>query len=170
VVQASYADGITRDVTYEARARLADPRFADFDGTAVRPRTNGQTKLLVSFAGQTLVIPVTVSNSSLPSAISFKLDVMPVFMKAGCNSGTCHGSSRGKDGFRLSLFGFDPEGDYHRLTREQIGRRINLALPEESLIVQKGLGAVQHTGGVRFSTNSGLCQTLIAWLAAGGDQ
>ncbi len=167
VVQASYADGITRDVTYEARARLADPRFADFDGTAVRPRADGHTKLLVSFAGQTLAIPVTVSNSSLPSAISFKLDVMPVFMKAGCNSGTCHGSSRGKDGFRLSLFGFDPEGDYHRLTREQIGRRINLALPEESLIVQKGLGAVQHTGGVRFSTNSGLCQTLIAWLAAG---
>src|SRR6266852_1406506 len=92
---------------------------------------------------------------------------MPVFMKAGCNAGSCHGSSRGKDGFRLSLFGFDPEGDYYRLTREQIGRRINLGLPEESLIIQKGLGAVQHTGGVRFATNSDLCNTLLAWLASG---
>src|SRR4029077_19722164 len=59
------------------------------------------------------------------------------------------------------------DGDYYRLTKEQIGRRINLAIPEESLIVQKGLGAVQHTGGVRFATNSALCQTLIAWLAGG---
>jgi hypothetical protein len=88
-------------------------------------------------------------------------------MKAGCNAGSCHGASRGKDGFRLSLFGYDPEGDYFRLTREQIGRRINLAMPQESLIVQKGLGAVQHTGGVRFGTNSDLCKTLIAWLTAG---
>src|ERR1051326_6982800 len=92
---------------------------------------------------------------------------MPVFMKAGCNAGSCHGSSRGKDGFRLSLFGFDPDGDYYRLTREQIGRRINLAIPQESLIIQKGLGAVQHTGGVRFGTNSDLCKTLLTWLSAG---
>jgi hypothetical protein len=99
--------------------------------------------------------------------LSFKLDVMPVFTRAGCNSGSCHGTSRGKDGFHLSLFGFDPEGDYFRLTGEQIGRRIDLGIPEESLIVQKGLGAVQHTGGVRFLTNSELCQTLIGWLAAG---
>src|SRR6185503_6654547 len=89
------------------------------------------------------------------------------FMKAGCNAGSCHGSSKGKDGFRLSLFGFDPDGDYYRLTRDQIGRRINLAIPEESLIVQKGLGAVQHTGGIRFATNSELHKTLVAWLTAG---
>jgi hypothetical protein len=65
------------------------------------------------------------------------------------------------------LFGYDPEGDYFRLTREQVGRRVNLAIPQDSLIVQKGLGAVQHTGGVRFSTNSDLCKTLVAWLTAG---
>ena len=54
---------------------------------------------------------------------------MPVFMRAGCNTGSCHGAARGKDGFRLSLFGFDPEGDYNRLTREMVGRRVNLAVP-----------------------------------------
>jgi len=228
VVQATYADGITRDVTSHAGYALADPKLARLEpevGRTNRPsssRTNrlsskwdngqfrrsqpprpravpasakkskvseaaapsttvtsatnqvalspladGHTELRVSFEGRTLTVPVTVSNAVVHPPISFKLDVMPVFMKAGCNAGSCHGSSRGKDGFHLSLYGFDPDGDYHRLTREQIGRRINLAIPEESLIVQKGLGAVTHTGGVRFGTNSDLCQTLIAWLAAG---
>jgi hypothetical protein len=128
---------------------------------------DGQTDLRVSYKGRKLSVPLVVSNATNQPPISFKVDVMPVFMKAGCNAGSCHGSSRGKDGFRLSLFGFDPEGDYYRLTREQIGRRINLAIPEESLIIQKGLGAVQHTGGVRFSTNSDLCKTLLNWLNAG---
>ena len=59
---------------------------------------------------------------------SFRLDVMPVFLRAGCNTGSCHGAARGKDGFRLSLFGFDAEGDYNRLTREMTGRRVNLAV------------------------------------------
>src|SRR5438552_3430990 len=95
------------------------------------------------------------------------MDVMPVFMKAGCNSGSCHGSSRGKDGFRLSLFGYDPDGDYFRLTQESVGRRINLAIPEESLIIEKSLGRVPHTGGERFKPESELCKTLLRWLDAG---
>ncbi len=62
---------------------------------------------------------------------------MPVFMRAGCNTGSCHGAARGKDGFRISLFGFDPEGDHFRLTREMIGRRINLAVPSDSTLLEK---------------------------------
>ncbi len=146
---------------------MANSRLARLQRGVVFPVADGKTELRVTFGGRTLSVPVEVSKADTTLPISFKLDVMPVFMKAGCNAGSCHGSSRGKDGFRLSLFGFDPEGDYFRLTREQIGRRINLAIPEESLIVQKGLGAVQHTGGVRFGTNSQLCQTLVTWLSAG---
>ena len=71
---------------------------------------------------------------------------MPVFMKAGCNMGSCHGAARGKDGFRLSLFGFDPDGDHFRLTREISGRRINLALPDESLMIEKPAGKVPAHG------------------------
>src|ERR1035437_1672055 len=167
VVQASYADGITCDVTAEARCAIADPRLAHFEQGAVWPRADGKTELQISYAGRKLAVPVTVTDSATQRPISFKLDVMPVFTKAGCNQGSCHGTSRGKDGFHLSLFGFDPDGDYYRLTREQIGRRVNLALPEDSLIGGKGLGAVQHTGGVRFGTNSGLYSTLVAWLTAG---
>jgi hypothetical protein len=167
VVQATLPDGTTMDVTVHSRYRLKDPRLARIEQGALSPRTNGQTTLTVSYAEHLVEVPVKVAFATNDAALSFSLDVMPVFMKAGCNAGSCHGSSRGKDGFRLSLFGFDPEGDYYRLTREQIGRRINLAVPEESLIVQKGLGMVQHTGGERFKTNSQLCQTLVAWLQAG---
>jgi hypothetical protein len=167
VVQASYADGLTCDVTAQARCMIADRRLARFKQGAVVPLTDGKTELQVTYDGRTLTVPVTITGSATQRPISFKLDVMPVFTKAGCNQGSCHGTSRGKDGFHLSLFGFDPDGDYYRLTREEIGRRVNLALPEESLIVRKGLGAVQHTGGVRFGTNSGLYQTLVTWLADG---
>ncbi|MBC7335952.1 MAG: DUF1549 domain-containing protein, partial [Clostridia bacterium] len=99
--------------------------------------------------------------------LSFRLDVMPVFMRAGCNTGTCHGAARGKDGFRLSLFGFDPEGDYERLIHEVPFRRVNLAVPEDSLILQKAIGAVPHTGGKRFEKDSELYRTLYRWLELG---
>ncbi|HVV01745.1 MAG TPA: DUF1549 domain-containing protein, partial [Verrucomicrobiae bacterium] len=167
VVEAEYADGVTRDITSAAGLALEDSGIVKIDRAVLRPLKNGQTRLRVSFHGHSLSIPIAVTNANFVPPVSFKLDVMPVFLKAGCNAGSCHGTSRGKDGFHLSLFGFDPDGDYFRLTREQIGRRINLAIPEQSLIVQKGLGAVQHTGGVRFATNSDLCQTLIRWLNAG---
>ena len=68
-----------------------------------------------------------------PKPVSFRLDVMPVFFRAGCNSGGCHGAAVGKDGFHLSLFGYDPVGDYYRLTRQIVGRRVDVAVPAESL-------------------------------------
>jgi hypothetical protein len=167
VMQLTGSDGVTHDVTAQAAVAVADPKIAKCENGMVLPVADGKTELRASFEGRTNSISVVVSNAATQPPVSFKLDVMPIFTRAGCNAGSCHGTSRGKDGFHLSLYGFDPDGDYHRLTREQIGRRINLAIPEESLIVQKGLGAVQHTGGVRFATNSDLCQTLIQWLAAG---
>jgi hypothetical protein len=167
VLQATYSDGATRDVSAQAHFKLGDPKIARLDHCLVKPVKDGKTELGISFGGKTLTVPITITSATTNPPVSFKLDVMPVFMKAGCNAGSCHGSSRGKDGFRLSLFGFDPDGDYYRLTREQIGRRVNLAIPQDSLIVQKGLGAVQHTGGVRFATNSAMCQTLLSWLSAG---
>ena len=167
VVQATNPDGVTSDVTTQAVCAVIDSKIAHLEKGVLHPVGNGTTEMRVSFGGHTNLVRITVTNAAIQPPTSFKLDVMPVFTRAGCNAGACHGTSRGKDGFHLSLYGFDPEGDYQRLTREQIGRRINLAIPEESLIVQKGLGAVQHTGGVRFGTNSDLCQTLIRWLKAG---
>ncbi|VTU01791.1 Uncharacterized protein OS=Solibacter usitatus (strain Ellin6076) GN=Acid_5039 PE=4 SV=1: PSCyt2: PSD1 [Gemmataceae bacterium] len=102
-----------------------------------------------------------------PAAPSFRLDVMPVFFRAGCNSGGCHGASRGKDGFRLSLFGYDPAGDYFRLTQQMVGRRVNVAAPEQSLLLLKSIGAVPHTGGTLFDAKSPYYKTLLKWIDAG---
>ncbi|MFM8537053.1 MAG: DUF1549 domain-containing protein [Planctomycetaceae bacterium] len=97
----------------------------------------------------------------------FRRDVMPVFFRAGCNAGTCHGSARGKDGFMLSLFGFDAAGDYRRTVEEMPGRRVNTAVPEQSLLFLKATGSVPHTGGKRFERDSDLARTLLVWIGAG---
>jgi hypothetical protein len=167
VVQAVEADGITRDVTAEAQIRFADEKLVKRDGAVLTPAADGQTTMTVTHGGQTVTIPVTVTRATADRPISFKQDVMPVFMRAGCNAGSCHGAARGKDGFRLSLFGFDPDGDYHRLTREIAGRRLNLAFPEDSLLLEKGAGKVPHTGGEKFREGDEYYTAIYRWLEAG---
>lgn len=167
VVQAVYKSGLTRDVTDESTFVIADTAFVTCESATLAPVADGQTTLTVSFGGHDVAVPIDVQRSSEDPDISFRLDVMPVFMKTGCNQGSCHGAARGKDGFRLSLFGFDPEGDHHRLTREISGRRINLAVPETSLLLEKSVGTVPHTGGTRMSTDSGYYQSLLRWLESG---
>ena len=167
VVQLHQPDGVTRDVTPEATLTVADPSVASLEGVNLQPRKDGATRLDIRFGTQTLQVPVTVERAASNPPVSFKLDVIPTLTKAGCNSGACHGASRGKDGFRLSLFGYDPEGDYQRLTREQIGRRLNLAIPEESLLLEKSLGLVTHTGGERFKKDSASYRTLLRWIQEG---
>ena len=95
-------------------------------------------------------VPVKVAQATVQPPISFRLDVMPVFMRSGCNTGSCHGAARGKDGFRLSLFGFDPEGDHFRLTREMVRPPDQPGRPADSTLLEKATGAVPHTGGKRF--------------------
>src|SRR6202162_1075113 len=95
-----------------------------------------------------------------PRPVSFRLDVMPVLFRAGCNSGGCHGAAICKDGFHLSLFGYDPAGDYYRLTQQIPGRRIDLAVPEQSLLLLKAIGAVPHSGGRRFKHDTEYCNNL----------
>jgi hypothetical protein len=121
----------------------------------------------VEWNGQAVDVPLKVEQAKVDPPVSFRRDVMPVFLKSGCNSGGCHGASRGKDGFRLSLFGYDPEGDHFRLTHEMVGRRINLALPEESMIITKNIGTAPHTGGKVFAKDSEIAKTLLRWLEAG---
>jgi len=167
IVQARYSDGITRDVTALATMKLADPALARLEQGTLHPTADGATELIIEYAGLSAKVPVEVTAATADRPISFHLDVMPTFMRSGCNMGSCHGAARGKDGFRLSLFGFDPIGDHHRLTREISGRRINLALPEASLLVEKSVGKVAHGGGKRFTENGEINATIVRWLKAG---
>ncbi len=167
VVQATYADGITRDVTAQAAITLADPKVARRVGATFYPTADGVTTLTVSHGGKSATLPFKVAQAAVSPPLSFRLDVMPVFMRSGCNTGSCHGAARGKDGFRISLFGFDPDGDHFRLTREMVGRRVNLAVPSDSTMLEKAVGAVPHTGGKRFEVSSELYKTLYGWIEAG---
>jgi hypothetical protein len=170
IVQASYADGITRDVTAQAKVTISDPKIAKIVNLEVLPVGDGKCSIAVEFEGKTTQVPVDVKDAIKDRPISFKLDVMPIFLRNGCNQGGCHGAARGKDGFRLSLFGFDPDGDHYRLTRELNGRRINLAIPEESLLVEKSIGKVPHTGGQKFAVGEQYYNDLVRWVDAGGPQ
>ncbi len=162
---ATRADGVTIDVTKEV-AWTVDGA-ARLEGARLLPSADGETVLKADFGGLHAEVRVAVSHVAEHPPASFRHDVMPVFMRGGCNAGGCHGAARGKDGFRLSLFGFDPAGDYFRLTREQALRRINRALPEESLLIAKATGAVTHTGGKVFEPDSVYAKALRDWIASG---
>jgi hypothetical protein len=167
VAQIVLPDGTTRDVTDQVTLAIRDPNLAKVETNRILPLADGETEVTFTFEGLTAVVPVSISQATLRPATSFNMDVMPVFMKTGCNSGSCHGAARGKDGFRLSLFGFDPAGDYFRLTREMIGRRVNLAIPEASLLMEKPTAKVPHSGGERFKPDDPNYKTLIDWLHNG---
>jgi hypothetical protein len=168
VVLATYEDDTTLDVTPNSVFEFADPSLVSLKARNIfTPVKDGQTELTVKVAGKDVKVPVTVKEAAKDRPISFHLDVMPVFMRENCNTGSCHGSARGQDGFMLSLFGYDPNGDHFRITREMAGRRINLAIPEESLLVAKSIEAVPHTGGKTFDKGSESWKKLVEWVANG---
>ena len=167
VAVATYNDGTTRDITDKVEFETEDPSLVTIEGNLFRPRSDGDTSIKISFHGKSASTPIKITDSEKERPISFRLDVMPVFMRASCNNGSCHGSARGQDGFMLSLFGYDPVGDYHRVTRELSGRRIDLAYPAESLLVEKAIEAVPHTGGKLFNKDSEYHDILVSWLQAG---
>jgi hypothetical protein len=150
IILATDKNAVTRNVTSSVKFTISDPSLTRIEGSTLFPIKDGATTVKISFRGKELTIPVVIKSAVEDRRISFQQDVVPVFTAAGCNTGACHGSARGQDGFMISLFGYDPKGDYQRVTREFAGRRINLALPEESLLLTKAIGTVPHTGGKLF--------------------
>ncbi len=98
---------------------------------------------------------------------AFRNRVQPVLAKLGCSSGACHGAAAGQNGFKLSLRGYDDEGDYLALTRHALGRRIVPSDPGRSLMLLKPTGAVPHKGGKKFEVDSEEYRILSEWIAAG---
>ncbi|HEY7510012.1 MAG TPA: DUF1549 and DUF1553 domain-containing protein [Vicinamibacteria bacterium] len=105
--------------------------------------------------------------AATPGVPSFRNQVIPILTKAGCNSGACHGAAAGKNGFKLTLRGYDPETDYLTLTRQAAGRRTNLFEPARSLLLLKPTRAVPHMGGKRFTVDSPEYAVIASWIAAG---
>src|SRR6516162_239530 len=90
---------------------------------------------------------LVLSAQALPAEkVSFRNEVMAVLSKGGCNQGACHGNQNGKNGFKLSLRGEDPTWDEMALTRDMLGRRVNVQKPDDSLLLQKATATVSHEG------------------------
>src|SRR5262249_32798077 len=133
----------------------------------VRPAAEGTTQLRFTLEGKSVTVPVTVRGLKQKHAVSFVRDVMPILGKTGCNAGTCHGSAQGKNGFQLSLRGYDPQMDHRSLTDDIAGRRFNRAAPDSSLMLLKPSGASPHVGGVVFQPGEPYYEIIRSWIADG---
>jgi hypothetical protein len=168
VVTGKYGDGTVRDLTTVADAKVEPAGVAEVqDGVFLRPKKNGTATLVVSVGGKEARVPVTVAGVDAPAPVSFRHDVIASLNVGGCNAGACHGTPSGKNGFKLSLRGFDPPADFLQLTRDQFGRRTGKHDPEQSLMLLKAVGRVPHEGGQRFAPTSIPGEMLTAWLTEG---
>jgi hypothetical protein len=168
MVNGKYADGSVRDLTAVADARLEPAGIAEIqDGIYLRPLKDGAATLVVKAGGKEARVPVMVAGMDRPTPVSFRRDVVATLNVGGCNMGACHGTPSGKNGFKLSLRGFDPAADYLQLTREQFGRRTDKHDAEQSLMFLKGVGRVPHEGGQRFGAQSLPGEMMLAWLREG---
>ncbi|HYE98362.1 MAG TPA: Ig-like domain-containing protein, partial [Planctomycetota bacterium] len=145
----------------------SDPAVVRVENGAAVPVGNGAATITATSGGRSTTATVKVVDMDRAFARSFRNHVQPVLARFGCSTGACHGAAAGKNGFRLSLRGYDDEGDYRALTRHAMGRRIDLADPSASLLLGKATGAVPHKGGVRFDPGSREFHVLGEWIAAG---
>lgn len=167
LVTAKLSTGDTADVTRMVEAQLSSEVATVSPTGLVQPKTDGQGTLRISLEGKTAEVPVTVKNVAVPARSDYVRDVMPVMSRLGCNQGTCHGSAQGKNGFKLSLRGYDPIFDIRALTDDQASRRVNLASPEDSLMLDKPTGNVPHVGGQLTQPGEAYYEVIKTWIAGG---
>jgi hypothetical protein len=107
------------------------------------------------------------TGSGQAARVTFLRDVAPILNKTGCTAGACHGAAKGKNGFKLSLRGYDPQFDYESLLYDLSGRRFNRADPGKSLMLAKPSQEVAHGGGQRFAKNSDYYKAIFNWISQG---
>jgi hypothetical protein len=179
VVLGSYADGFERDVTGQCRWAVSDPALAAVDGARVAPKADGAFEVRATLGGKTARARVRAAGTREPRPFSFARDVGGILTRRGCNTADCHGSVKGKKGFKLSLGAAYPREDYkwiveggyyHVLTDEQTEPkkpRINRKQPEKSLLLAKPTLAVSHGGGERLAAGSPEYQAVLNWIKGG---
>ncbi len=171
------ADGRKLDVTHLCRFEIADGRVARIEGGVVEGGVigscivegiaEGRTTLRVVLGAMASDVALTVEQFNTYPPVDFASDVMPIFTKGGCNSGGCHGKAGGQNGFKLSIFGFDPRADYNAIVKEARGRRVFPASPRRSLLLTKSMGVIPHGGGRRIAAGSREHEILDHWLHQG---
>jgi hypothetical protein len=148
------------------RIEPADVATVD-DRGLIRPLKNGGAKLLISVGDLQTAVPISVLRLDNPERISFQREIIPILTKARCNSGGCHGKAEGQNGFKLSIFGFDAQADYDAIVRETRGRRVSIANPPSSLLIQKASAQIPHGGAQAIVPDSDRERRLFRWISEG---
>ncbi len=157
-----------RDFTRQAQYTVANPGIVRVtEGGYVRPIGKGETMIAVEANGHKRSIRVTVQDFDAGRPLHFANDIEPLLSRHGCNAGGCHGRASGQNGFKMSLFGFDPAFDYNALVKEARGRRIFPAAPDSSLFLAKASARVPHGGGKRLDPDSEDYRTIRRWITQG---
>jgi hypothetical protein len=156
-----------RDWTHDVQLTSANPKVAEVRGTVVYPIANGESEVVVQHGQLRQSIPVRVTNIDAKRRTAFESEVLVALSKQGCNSGACHGSPSGKNGFRLSLRAFDRPLDELTLIREDFGRRVNRIDPDRSLVLLKPLMKVSHGGGKKLHKQDAAYTILKDWISEG---
>ena len=169
LVNAKFNTGAVRDYTREVSYETSPAGVIQVSKTGrVTPLADGTTTLTAKTSeGLTATLPVTVDAFKNVPPINFPNQIVPIFTKAGCNSGGCHGKSSGQNGFKLSLLGFEPTEDHEHLTKEARGRRVFPAAPDRSLLLLKATATLPHGGGKRLDVDSDDYKLLLRWIAQG---
>lgn len=154
---------LTRIAALEQKGPVVEVTKSGF----IKPLVDGKQELKISAGGQSVTVPVTVSGINDGFVADFIQHVNPVLSRVGCNQGTCHGSAKGKNGFKLSLRGYDPIFDVRALTDDLAARRTNIASPGDSLMLLKATGQVPHVGSQVFKQNSTYYAIVRNWIASG---
>src|SRR2546427_5132974 len=162
-------DDHQEDWTRTAQWTSSNPAVARVDQTGlVTPVADGEVTITATAqGGGSASAKVRVKGTQAPFTWNFRNHVIPVMTKMGCNSGACHGAAAGKNGFKLTLRGYDPETDYVTLTRQAAGRCTNPLEPARSLILLKPTRTIPHMGGRRFEVGSPEYRVIAAWIASG---
>ena len=167
IVTAVLASGDTVDVTRLATFGVGEDLGSVNSRGRFTARRSGQGFLLANFGGKSTRVPVDLAGFETAFRADFIRDVNPVLSKLGCNAGTCHGAKDGKNGFKLSLRGYDSVFDVRAFADDLASRRVNLAAADESLMLLKATGAVPHEGSQRTTTDSEYYAILRQWIADG---
>jgi len=167
LVSAKLASGYVVDVTRQCKLQLAQPVVSISPSGLVEPKADGPSTLIATFGGKTASIPVDVTGTNSPLHPDYVSDIAPILARAGCNAGTCHGAQDGKNGFKLSLRGYDPLFDVRALTDDLASRRTDLAATTQSLMLLKATASVPHQGGQVIEPGSNNYRQLLAWIEDG---
>lgn len=167
LVTASLNTGDRVDATRIAQIQSSAANVVVSPFGVVRPLADGAASLMIKLGEQTVTVPVEVSGVADAYHPDFIRDVNPLLSRVGCNQGTCHGSVKGKNGFKLSLRGYDPIFDVRALTDDLSSRRVNVASPENSLMLLKSTSQVPHVGGQVLQRGDAYYEIVRRWIADG---